>query len=148
MIDSGSEINAMTLAYAAKLDRTPRTTNVRAWKIDGSPLKTYGMTTIGFLVVDKLGKIRIFKETFLLADTSMEMVPEMLFLSLSYANIEFVRSGTLPWRSYDTTEILSTISRVQLIDKHKFAKVALDKSSETFVVHIVALEIPIAIHPS
>lgn len=71
----------------------------------------------------------------------------MSFLSLSNADIEFVRSDILSWRSYDGAEVPSTTSRVQLIDKHEFAKAALDESSKTFVVHVVALEIPAAIHP-
>ena len=36
-----------------------------------------------------------------------------------------------------------------MIDKHEFTRAALDKNSETFVVHVVALEaLELAIHPS
>lgn len=35
---------------------------------------------------------------------------------------------------------LPTINQVQLIDKYEFARVALDKNSETFVVYIATLE--------
>ncbi len=48
LIDSGSKVNAMTPAYAIKLDRTAWKTSVWAQKIDGSPLETYGMVTASF----------------------------------------------------------------------------------------------------
>ena len=40
LIDSGSEVNAMTPAFAAKLGFSTQPTNVGAQKIDGSTLKT------------------------------------------------------------------------------------------------------------
>ncbi len=43
LINSGSEVNIMTLAYTAKLGPTTRKTNIGAQKIDGLPLKTYCM---------------------------------------------------------------------------------------------------------
>ena len=52
-------------------------------------------------------------------------------------------------RTYSTAEALSTTRRVELLDKHKFAKAALDENSETFVVHVAALEaLELAIYPS
>lgn len=79
----------MTLAYTAKLGFSQRTTNFDVQKIDSLAMKTYGMITIGVLVIDKLGQIRFFKETFLLADISMEVVLEILFLLLSHVNVNF-----------------------------------------------------------
>ncbi len=35
---------------------------------------------------------------------------------------------------------LSTTSQVELIDKKEFVKVALDENSETFIMHILAIE--------
>ena len=64
----------MTLTFAAKLGLSIQTTDIDAKKIDGSALKTYGMVIAGFSIQDKTGKIRFFEETFLLADTSMEVV--------------------------------------------------------------------------
>lgn len=40
----------MTLAYIVKLDFTTRKTNVRAPKIDGVILETYGMVSTSFLL--------------------------------------------------------------------------------------------------
>ncbi len=43
--------------------------------------------------------------------------------------------------SYTAVETLTTISWVKLIDKREFAKAALDGNSETFEVHVAALEV-------
>ena len=89
LIDSGSEVNAMTPGYASKLGLKVRPINVGAQKIDGSTLKTFGMVLASFQVEDTLGKARFFQKTFLLADLSVEVVLGMPFLTLSNANIQF-----------------------------------------------------------
>ncbi len=48
LIDSGSEVNAMTSTYATKLGLTARKTCIGAQKIDGLPLETHGMTSARF----------------------------------------------------------------------------------------------------
>ena len=73
----------------------------------------------------------------------MEVVLGMLFLTLSNADIQFVEKE-LTWKSYTAALALPTTKRVELIDKKKFAKVALDEESETFVVHVAALKTPLA----
>ena len=108
------------------------------------------MVIAGFQVEDKLGRVRFFQESFLLAETSMEVVLEMPFLTFSNANIQ-IAAKEFTWRSYTAAEALPTTKRVELIDKKEFAKAALDEESETFVVHAAALETPLAgmvIHPS
>ena len=91
LLAPGSEINAMTLAYAAYLGLEVRVTNIGAQKINGSSLATYGMVIAAFQVVDKLGRSRFFQETFLLADISMEVVLGMLFLTFSNADVLFAK---------------------------------------------------------
>lgn len=73
----------MTSAYIAILRLKPRPTNVGTQKIDGSILETYDIALASFLLQDSLGKVRLFEETFLLADTNMELVLGMFFFSLS-----------------------------------------------------------------
>ena len=90
LVDSGSEVNAITLAYAAKLDLQVRKTDIRTQKIDGSTLKTFGMVLADFQVEDKLKRARFFQKTFLLADISAEVVLGMPFLTLSNADVQFV----------------------------------------------------------
>ena len=87
LIDSGSKVNTMTPAYAKQLGLQTQKTDVGAQKIDGSLLATYGMVIAAFQVKDKLGRARFFQETFLLADTSMEVVLGMPFLIFSNADI-------------------------------------------------------------
>ena len=68
LMDSGSEVNAMTPAYASKLYLMVYHTKVGAQKIDGSTLEIFGIVLANFQVEDKLGKARFFQEIFLLAD--------------------------------------------------------------------------------
>ena len=148
LIDSGGEVNAMTPAYASKLSLRVRHIDVRVQKIDGSTLQAFRMVLANFQVEDKLEKTRFFQETFLLADISAEVVLDILFLTLSNADVQFVEKE-LTWRSYTTAEALPTTKRVEFINKKEFAKAALDENSETFVVHVASLNLALApgIHP-
>ena len=87
MLDFGSEVNAMTPAYAAHLSFKVRVNNVGMQKIDGSSLATYDMVIAAFQVINKLGRFWFFQETFLLANVSMEDILGMLFFIFSHANI-------------------------------------------------------------
>ena len=87
LVDSGSEVNAMTPAYAAKLGLKVRKTDIGAQKIDGSILETFGMVLADFQVENKLERARFFQETFLLANISTEVILGMPFLTLSNADI-------------------------------------------------------------
>ena len=89
LINSDSKVNAMTPAFAARLGLSIHPTGIGAQKIDGSALRTYGMAIAGFSIQDKSGRARFFEETFLLADTSIEVVLGMPFLALSNADIQF-----------------------------------------------------------
>ena len=115
LLDSGSEVNAMTPAYTAHLGLKVRVTDVGVQKIDGSSLATYSMVIAAFQVVNKLGCSWFFQKTFLLADISMEVILSMLFLTLSNADIQFAEKK-LTWRTYITEEALSTIRQVKIID--------------------------------
>ena len=89
LINFGSKVNAITAAHIVKLGLIIQETSVKAQKIDGLPIKTYGIVSTSFLLQDSLKKVQFFEETFLLADTSMKMVLGMPFLSLSNADVEF-----------------------------------------------------------
>ena len=56
----------MTLIYAKQLGLWTQKTEVRAQKINGSLLRTFGMVIAGFQVENKLGKARFFQKLFLL----------------------------------------------------------------------------------
>ena len=139
LLDSGSKVNIMSLAYAKMLGLKTRKTNVGAQKIDGSALETFEMVIADFQVEDKGGRPRFFQEIFLVADTKFEVVLGMLFLKISNANIAF-DERTLTWNFYTTNEALPTTKRVQLVDPKKFIIAALDVDSKTFVMHVAIRE--------
>ena len=87
LLDSESEVNAITPDYAANLGFIVKVTNVCTQKIDRSSLATYSMIIATFQVVDKLGRSWFFQKTFLLSDISMEVVLGMHFLTLNNADV-------------------------------------------------------------
>ena len=150
LINSSSKVNTITPAYAKQLGLQVWKTNVGAQKIDGSLLRNFRMVIAGFQVEDKLGRTWFFQESFSLAETSIEVVLEILFLIFSNANIQFAEKE-LTWRSYTAVEALTTTKRIEFIDKREFANAVLDEESETFVVHVAALKASLAgmaIYPS
>ncbi len=76
----------MTPAYRTKLGLTTQRTSIGAQKIDDSLLKTYDIVSASFLLQDSQKKVRFYEETFLLADTSIQMVLGILFLARSNAD--------------------------------------------------------------
>ena len=107
MLNSGSEVNAMSPTYAKRLGLKTQKTNVGAQKIDGSILETFGMVIADLQVEDKSGRLRFFQEIFLVADTKFEVILGISFLKLSNADVSF-GEGTLTWKSYTTSEVLLT----------------------------------------
>ena len=86
--DSHSKDNAIHLTFVRELGLPIRSTDVRAQKIDGTMLDTFGIVVAAFSVIDKANQVRFFKETFLVANVSPEIVLGMLFLTLSNADID------------------------------------------------------------
>ena len=78
-----------------------------------------------------------------MTDTKIEVVLNMLFLTLSSDDVSF-SEREFNWRSYTTAKVPSTTKRVELIDKKKFAKAVLDTKSDLFVMHVSALEAPLS----
>lgn len=89
LLNSGNEINAITLAYTVNLGLKVRVTNINIQKIHKFLLATFGIVIAAFQVVDKLDCSRFFQETFLLANISMKVILEMLFLIFSNADVQF-----------------------------------------------------------
>ena len=69
------------------------------------------MVIIGFSVQDKLGRARFFQDTFLITDTSMEVVFEMFFLTLNKVKVDFIERK-LTWKAYTIVETLSTTKKI------------------------------------
>ena len=140
-LDSGSEVNAMHLAFAERLGLMVRITNVGAQKIDSTTLETYGMVVAVFWVTDQADRVRFFEKSFLVANVSPDVVLKMPHLTLSGADVNFSKRE-LRWRSYIIEEALPSIIRVELVGKKEFLDVALDPRYETFVIHVASLESP------
>lgn len=68
------------------------------------------------MVQDRLKKVQLFEETFLLANTNIEVVLIMVFLTFFDVNIWFVKNEPIR-RSYMTAKTLFITKRVELIDK-------------------------------
>ena len=62
---------------------------MRAEKIDGITLETYGMVVSIFFVLNKDSRKRFFEKNFLLADVKPDVVFGMFFLTMSNANVDF-----------------------------------------------------------
>ena len=107
LFDLESEVNVMNQAFAHQLGFLIWKTNVRAQKIDGTTLKTYGIIVSTFSVLDKNGRERFFEESFLLANVKPKIVLRMPFLTFSNADVDF-QAWNLQWRSYTNGDVLPT----------------------------------------
>ena len=85
-----SEVNAVYTTFAKELGLSIRLTDIEVQKIDGITIDTYEMVIVAFLVKDKANRIKFFKETFLVANDSLEVVLGILFLTLHGADIDFL----------------------------------------------------------
>lgn len=93
------------------------------------------MVSADFSLQNSLGKVQFLEETFLLVNTSIDVILGMLFLAHDNINIQFSTEKPT-WRSYILVEIWFITSWVELIEKKEFAKTALNENSEIFVIYI------------
>ena len=77
--------------FLKKLSFVVQITNVGAQKIDGTTLKIYRIVVAAFSVTDQADRVRFFQKTFLMANTSSDMILKMPFFILSNANINFLK---------------------------------------------------------
>lgn len=82
---------------------------------------------------------------FLLANTSIKIDLEILFLTFSDTNIWFAEKK-LTWKSYKTTKALLITRKVELINKKEFAIAAIYKNSKIFVIYIASIIKTMLIH--
>ena len=135
LFDSSSGINAIHLIFARESGLPIKPTNIKAQKINGTILDTYGMVVAAFLMKDKANWVRFFEETFLVANISSEIVLEMPVLTVSRADVNFL-GRKLRWKTCTNKKTLSTTRHVELVGKKKFEVALLDSEYETYVFHI------------
>lgn len=146
LINFGNKDNAMTSIYVTQIVFAVKFIEIGAQKINSYPLKTYEIVSARFSFQDKEDKDWFFKKTFLLANISIEVILSMTFFTLSNVDINFETRG-LTWKSFISADTLSTMSRIQPINKHNFAHTALDEKSGIFMLHVAAPNvIEMAIH--
>lgn len=71
-----------------------------------------------FLVINKVNQVRFSKKTFLIANISLEIVLEILFLTLSGTDINFL-GQKLCWKTYTIYKAFSTIRHIKIVWKRK-----------------------------
>ena len=111
-------------AYAARLGLPVRTTDVDAQEIDGNLRKGHSRV----VAPGQAGKGLILQETCLVADTRVEVVLGIPFLTLSIAFID----EELVWRTYTAAEALKTTKRVELFRVKEFVAAALGQYDEAW----------------
>ncbi len=79
----------MNQAFTLQLDLKILKINIKAQKIDSTSLETYEMVISIYFVLNKDGRVRFFKKSFLLANVKQNIVLKMLFLIIINANINF-----------------------------------------------------------
>ena len=70
---------------------------------------------------------------------------EVFFLIFGNADIQFP-DQELTWRAYTTQKDLLTTQRVELINKKKFAKIALDENVKAILIYVVFFTLKITIY--
>ena len=100
------------------------------------------MVSASFQINDKLEKVWFFQKTFLLTDFNLKVVLEIFFLTFNNTNILFVEQKL---RFYIAIKALPITKQMKIMDEKKFAKAALDKYIEIFLVFVTFL-LTIIIH--
>lgn len=85
----------MTPVFIAKLRLRLRFTNIGVQKINDSASEIYSMISTVFSLQDNSRRVWFFEKTFLLVNTSIELVLGMLFFSFSNTDIKFAELGKL-----------------------------------------------------
>lgn len=75
-----------------------------------------------------------------MANTSIEVILGILFLALNNTVFRF-GAKKLTLRTYTIAKTLPITSLLELINERKFAKAALNKNSETFVMYVSVLDV-------
>ena len=89
MLDLKNKVNAISQAFADQPGLKIQKTNIEAYKITDTTLKTYGIVVSTFFVLDKDVRKGFFEESVLLADVKSTIMLKMLFLTKSNININF-----------------------------------------------------------
>lgn len=87
LINYRNKLNTISSTLRARLGLTTPQISFNVQKIDSFVFKIYSMVIERFLIENKSSKISFLDKTFLLADTSIEVVLRMIFIALNNRNI-------------------------------------------------------------
>ena len=90
-LDLSSRFNAMHPAFAKKLGLIVQSLNIGAQKINDTTFKTYEMVIAAFSVIDQSDRVKFFEETFFIANVNPDVIYDIIFLTLSNADINFLK---------------------------------------------------------
>lgn len=147
LLDSGSEANLISRAYAAKLLLQIRDTSWGLATIDKQQISTQGMVIMGFGISDSTDRTRWFEEISI-ADIPQPVVLGIPFLKLGNPDFRWTKR-TMHWRQWDAETALMTTNRVDLIDHEDFIQQVLEESTPAFICHVILIDrCPSEVHPS
>lgn len=90
LLNLKSEINAIHLTFAKRLDLFIRLTYIRIAKINSIILNTYGMVVAAFLNIDQANQENFFRKIFLVANICSKIDLIMLFFTLNSTYVDFL----------------------------------------------------------
>lgn len=103
------------------------------------------MILVNFELEDKQKKTQFFQEIFLVGNTAIEIILDILFLAVSKMKIDFT-NRKLNLKTYTLYEILSTTKKVKIIGLKKYTAVALALDKEAFMMYVAYLRAKISIY--
>lgn len=85
-IDLSNKVNVMSPIFAKKPSLWVSRTEFGIQKIYDPTFKIFEIIIVSFSIDNKVGNLRFFEKTFLITDINIDMVLEMLFLTISNTN--------------------------------------------------------------
>ena len=81
-------------------------------------LNIYKMVVASFWITNKANWVKFFEKIFMVANISLYIVFDMPFLTLGYANVDFL-DQKFRYKIYITYKVFLTIIHIKLIEREK-----------------------------
>ena len=135
--DEGSGVNLINQRLVKELSLPPPAKSTIGVKtLNGTSMHSYGVQTLNFSITDSLDRTRYFLEAFLTVDMAKDLVLGMPFIKLANPDVDF-RNETFRWRDTSAAALLTTVSRVSLLEPEVWAKEALEKGTNVYCMHMI-----------
>lgn len=97
------------------------------------------MLVAAFSIINQAKNIRLFQETFLMANVNPDIIFKMFFFTLNSTNIYFLKKKVL-MEILHYQESFFTIKQVKLVEKKEFVVVAFNLGYKTFIIFIISFD--------